>query len=237
MEISSTPTVSGLSAISWANKSIVSHQNTPTNTENNGNTAQSTDVETSKSSTENDSSTAKSNQNSVRKDENKYNKKSGNQQLDDADLEKIEELKKRDREVRSHEAAHLAAAGQYAQGGPTFDYQRGPDGKNYATGGEVSIDTSPVPNNPEATIRKARQIRAAAHAPAEPSGQDRRVAVQASQMEAEARAQLQEQTDETTSFHKSESTENTHTQVAQKAYRDTQASDKKSPDHLIDTIV
>ena len=102
----------------------------------------------------------------------------------------VEKLKARDAEVRTHEAAHLAAAGQYAQGGPQFEYQTGPDGKKYAIGGSVSIDISPVAGDPEATIQKARQVRAAALAPAEPSGQDQNVAAAASQMEADARLQL-----------------------------------------------
>ena len=113
--------------------------------------------------------------------------------LTEEQIKQVEELKARDQEVRTHEAAHLAAAGQHAKGGPTFDYQQGPDGKRYAVGGEVQIDTSKVPNDPEATIQKARQIRAAAMAPAEPSSQDRQVAAQAVQMESQARAELQNQ--------------------------------------------
>jgi len=114
-------------------------------------------------------------------------------ELNKEELEKIQELKQRDLEVRNHEAAHLAAAGQYATSGAKFQYQRGPDGKNYAVGGEVSIDTSAIPNNPEATIKKAQQIQAAAHAPAAPSNQDRQVAAQASKLESEARMELAEQ--------------------------------------------
>jgi len=101
----------------------------------------------------------------------------------------IAELVARDREVRSHEQAHAAAGGQYA-GSPTYSFVRGPDGLNYAVGGEVSIDTSPVSGDPEATLRKAQVIRAAASAPAEPSPQDRRVAAQAASLEADARAEL-----------------------------------------------
>lgn len=101
----------------------------------------------------------------------------------------IRELAARDREVRAHERAHAAVGGQYA-GAPRYEYTRGPDGVNYATSGEVSIDTSPVPGNPEATIEKAEQIQRAASAPAEPSPQDRRVAAQATQLEVQARAEL-----------------------------------------------
>jgi len=102
-------------------------------------------------------------------------------------LKEVEKLKARDREVRAHEMAHLAAAGGLATSGASFTYQRGPDGVSYAIGGEVQIDTSSG-SSPEETLRKAQTIRAAALAPAEPSGQDRAVAAKASQMEAEARS-------------------------------------------------
>ena len=102
----------------------------------------------------------------------------------------VQQLAARDREVRLHEQAHLAAAGPYARGGPTYTYQKGPDGKNYAIGGEVQIDTAPVPDDPEATVRKAQVVRAAALAPAEPSSQDRAVAAAATKMEQQALAEL-----------------------------------------------
>lgn len=103
-------------------------------------------------------------------------------------IKQVEQLKARDREVRVHEMAHLAAAGGLATSAASYTYQLGPDGARYAIGGEVSIDTSSG-NNPEESIRKAQTIRAAALAPAEPSGQDLAVAAQASQMEAQARAE------------------------------------------------
>jgi hypothetical protein len=101
----------------------------------------------------------------------------------------IDKLAAIDRSVRAHERAHSSAAGRYA-GATTYSFVRGPDGISYAVGGEVSIDTSPIPNDPEASIRKAQQIRIAANAPADPSSQDRRVASQAASLENEARAQL-----------------------------------------------
>jgi hypothetical protein len=108
-------------------------------------------------------------------------------ELSDEEKAQVEALKKRDQEVRRHEAAHAAAGGQYA-GAPTFTYTQGPDGKRYAVGGEVSIDLSPG-RTPEETARKADQIRAAALAPADPSGQDRAVAAAATQMKAQAQAE------------------------------------------------
>lgn len=101
----------------------------------------------------------------------------------------VDKLSARDREVRAHEQAHAAVGGQYA-GSPTYTYQRGPDGVNYAVGGEVKIDTSPIPNDPEATLRKAEQIARAANAPADPSGQDRVVASQAAKMAQQARIEI-----------------------------------------------
>lgn len=102
----------------------------------------------------------------------------------------IDKLKARDQEVRLHERAHLAAAGGYATGGASYSYQVGPDGRRYAIGGEVGIDTSPVSGDPEATIQKAIIVQRAALAPVHPSSQDYQVQAQAAQMEAQARTEL-----------------------------------------------
>jgi hypothetical protein len=97
-------------------------------------------------------------------------------------------LKARDAEVRRHEQAHAAAAGPYG-GAARFKYQRGPDGRSYAVGGEVSIDVSPE-SSPRATVRKMAIVIRAAQAPAEPSAQDRSVANQARQIKQQAEAEL-----------------------------------------------
>lgn len=101
----------------------------------------------------------------------------------------VAQLKRTDREVRAHEMAHLGAGAGVVRGGPTYSFQRGPDGQLYAVGGEVPIDASPG-RTPEETLDKARQIRAAALAPSDPSSQDMRVAAEASRMETEARTEL-----------------------------------------------
>lgn len=137
---------------------------------------------------------SKSLQSSQQSAESGTSSKSG--QLSAEEQAQVEKLKVRDAEVRTHEAAHLAAAGQYAQGGPKFEYQTGPDGKQYAIGGSVSIDVSPVSGDPQATIQKAQQVRAAALAPSEPSGQDQKVAAAASQMEADARLKVSQKSTE-----------------------------------------
>ena len=102
---------------------------------------------------------------------------------------KIEQLKASDTKVRQHEQAHLSAAGGLATSGPTFTYQRGPNGLNYAVGGEVNINTSPG-RTPQETVERARQIEAAALAPADPSSQDRSVAARARQMAQQAEAEI-----------------------------------------------
>ncbi len=104
----------------------------------------------------------------------------------------VSQMATTDRAVRDHEAAHQAAGGQYA-GSASFAYQQGPDGKRYAVSGEVTIDASAVAGNPEATMKKAETVRAAALAPVDPSPQDHQVAIEASRMELQARAELQSQ--------------------------------------------
>lgn len=118
---------------------------------------------------------------------------SSEKQLTDEEQKQIDELKSRDREVKTHEQAHIAAGGSYVKGGASYDYQTGPDGKQYAVGGSVNIDTSPVDGDPEATIAKAQVVIKAALAPAEPSGQDQKVASAARQMMSEARKELTSQ--------------------------------------------
>jgi hypothetical protein len=113
--------------------------------------------------------------------------------LDPQEQALLQELKSTDRQVRAHEQAHVSAGGPYVSGGASFTYQTGPDGQKYAVGGEVPVDASPEPGDPEATIQKARTIGAAALAPADPSPQDRQVAAQAAQMEAQARMEKVQQ--------------------------------------------
>lgn len=115
--------------------------------------------------------------------------------IDRAKQEQLRALRERDLEVRTHEAAHLSAAGALAQGGASFSFRTGPDGGVYAVGGSVRVDTTPGAT-PEETIRKARQLRAAALAPANPSPQDLAVAAAATAMELQAQRELDQERDE-----------------------------------------
>ena len=110
------------------------------------------------------------------------------QGLTDEEREEVGDLKQRDREVRRHEQAHANAGGQYA-GSPTYTYERGPDGRSYAIGGTTPIDVSPVPGDPQATVRKMQVVKRAALAPADPSPQDRRIAAQAEAQRLKAQAE------------------------------------------------
>jgi hypothetical protein len=107
----------------------------------------------------------------------------------------VDELKRTDQEVKTHERAHLAAGAGLVMGGASYQQQRGPDGKMYAVGGEVKIDTSRE-KDPQDTITKMQQVKRAALAPSQPSGQDQSVAARASQIEAEARIELLKENDE-----------------------------------------
>jgi len=107
----------------------------------------------------------------------------------DRTLAVVRQLQSRDTVVRAHESAHIAAGGGVITSGARFTYQKGPDGRNYAMGGEVGIDPSPVPGNPRATLAKMAVVKAAALAPAQPSATDLSVAASASQTEAQARVE------------------------------------------------
>ncbi len=100
----------------------------------------------------------------------------------------VDKLKAIDTKVRQHEAAHQAAGGGLV-GGASFTYQEGPDGRRYAVGGEVPINAGGG-SSPEATIRKMDQVKRAALAPADPSGQDLAVAAAATAAQAQAQQEL-----------------------------------------------
>ena len=107
----------------------------------------------------------------------------------DADSQRaLQELRNRDRDVRAHEQAHARVGGPYASS-PSYTVEIGPDGRAYAVGGEVRIDTAPVPGDPQATVAKMEQVARAAMAPADPSSQDMAVAQEARSQAARARSE------------------------------------------------
>ena len=96
----------------------------------------------------------------------------------------------RDAVVRSHEKAHLSALGPYAASLVDYSTVKGADGRAYATGGSIKVDLSPVPGDPEASLRKARAVLAAAEAPGDPSAADRAVAAKAYRLMRDAAREL-----------------------------------------------
>ncbi|NPA66233.1 MAG: hypothetical protein GXO11_05045 [Epsilonproteobacteria bacterium] len=113
------------------------------------------------------------------------------EELSPSEKQLVSELQARDTEVRAHEAAHQSAGAGLA-GGASFSYQKGPDGKMYAIGGEVPISFKEG-KDPQETIANARQVKAAAMAPANPSPQDYAVANTATMMELKAQQLLQKE--------------------------------------------
>lgn len=100
----------------------------------------------------------------------------------------VRDLMARDQEVRSHELAHQTA-GAGMTSGAAYTYQLGPDGKQYAIGGEVQIQIQPGAT-PEETLRRAQQAAAAATAPANPSAADLQVAAMAGRMQEQAQLEM-----------------------------------------------
>ena len=133
------------------------------------------------------------------------------EKLDPSKQQYVRELAAIDASVRAHEAAHIGAGAGVVSGGATFGYTRGPDGKMYATSGEVPISMKEG-RTPEETIQNARQIVSAAMAPADPSPQDYKVAANAAQMEAQARS---EQAAERTEEIKQQTEDSSNTQDSQ----------------------
>lgn len=123
----------------------------------------------------------------------KFSPETTGQQIEAQEIKEIQQLEKRDAEVRAHEQAHLAVAGQYAAGGASYSYTTGPNGKRYAVSGEVPIDVSKEAT-PEKTIEKMLTVKKAALAPANPSSTDMRIAAQATITAAQARKEQQSTT-------------------------------------------
>lgn len=100
----------------------------------------------------------------------------------------IRELTNIQNNVLAHEQAHMSVGGDLA-GSASYTYTKGPDGKEYITGGEVPI-SMPTTTNKEEMLKELEQIRRAALAPADPSSQDLSVAAEASAKEAALRSEV-----------------------------------------------
>ncbi len=117
-------------------------------------------------------------------------KSTNDQKLSKEEQKEVKELERIDSQVRRHELTQKAIAGSYARGSVSFDYVTGPDGKKYAKEGHIKIDTRPIPNNPEATIRKARSIRSVGLTSTNTSSPNRSVSAEIAKIERDARMEL-----------------------------------------------
>lgn len=102
---------------------------------------------------------------------------SGENRYDENDYQRVlEKFKNSDSQIRTHEQAHAANGNTTTP--ISYKYQVGPDGKLYAVGGEVHLDTS-LPKDPKAAAFKLTQIQKASSAPSQMSGADSHIAIQA----------------------------------------------------------
>lgn len=123
------------------------------------------------------------------------------EELSPEDKVAVAKLAAAEREVIAHERAHQSAGGAYT-GSARFGYTKGPDGKDYVTSGEVSIQAPEIEMS-EKGLQVVEQVKRAALAPANPSGQDMRVAAKMEAVAIRIRAELAKRRyaapDETTS--------------------------------------
>ncbi|BFU77975.1 hypothetical protein ALC152_11900 [Arcobacter sp. 15-2] len=95
---------------------------------------------------------------------------------DDDDFARVlEKFKNKDAEIRTHEQVHASIG--HTTVPISYSYQQGPDGKMYAVGGSVRLETS-MPDDPKAAAFKLDMLQKAASAPSNTSGADNAIASQ-----------------------------------------------------------
>ncbi|MBQ9419234.1 MAG: hypothetical protein IJU31_02535, partial [Synergistaceae bacterium] len=144
----------------------------------------------------NGNKTAENTQNIIKSEAERREASKQEEKAEDEKEAQAKELENIQREVIAHEAAHKAAAGEFG-GEISYSYTEGPDGKSYITGGEVPIKFKEGAT-PEETLRNMQKVQRAANAPADPSGQDRKVAAKAAAMASKARQEIIREKTETT---------------------------------------
>lgn len=103
-----------------------------------------------------------------------YDKSSSTSKYDEKDYERvINKFKQLDSETKTHEQLHASKAPTTAP--IDYNYQVGPDGKLYATGGSVRMDTS-IPEDEASANFKLQQLQDAASSPNELSSADAQIA-------------------------------------------------------------
>lgn len=87
----------------------------------------------------------------------------------------VEKFRSKDAEIRTHEQIHASIG--HTTTPISYTYQQGPDGKMYAIGGSVRLDTS-IPNDPKAAAFKLDMLQKAASGPTQMSAADGSIAQQ-----------------------------------------------------------
>jgi hypothetical protein len=102
---------------------------------------------------------------------------SGIGKYDEQDFARVlDKFKQTDTNIRSHEQIHASIG---ATTSPiSYTYEKGPDGKMYAVGGKVTLDTS-LPDDPKAAAFKLDMLQKTASGPIDSSGADNTIASQA----------------------------------------------------------
>lgn len=96
------------------------------------------------------------------------------EKYDEKDYERVlDKFKNLDSEIKAHEQAHAAGAPTTAP--IQYNYQVGPDGNLYATGGSVRFDTS-LPDDEAGANAKLEQLKDASSAPSQLSSADAQIA-------------------------------------------------------------
>ena len=110
-------------------------------------------------------------------DKDDYFRSSKSENFDERDYERVvKRFEEADSQTRLHEQTHSSASNITST--PQYDYQVGPDGKLYATGGEVRVDTS-IPKDEQAAQAKLDEIEDTASAPNNLSSADAQISRQA----------------------------------------------------------
>lgn len=98
----------------------------------------------------------------------------GDKNYDEDDYKRVlNKFKTKDSEVKIHEQTH--ASGAATTTAINYNYQVGPDGKLYATGGYVRFDTS-IPSDPQSAKIKLDQLQKASSSVDDLSGADASIA-------------------------------------------------------------
>lgn len=109
-------------------------------------------------------------------------------------LKRLKKTREFDKALTKHEEDHFDTAADLARSCPKYKTKTGEDGQEYRVSGKVMIDTG-MEKDPAATIKKMKQVRAAALAPdgnvlAPLSDQDKKVAREATEKQDKAQAML-----------------------------------------------